>query len=165
MPDQPTLQERIAATLVFREVAAPILSRLIEESEVITLDAEAVLYRKGDAVDAVYLLLDGLLEVRAHKAPALTYVLERLTPGHVIGELRYLLGGVRCTNVEAVEASQPLRIPIPIFEATYRNSPPFRKHLQTMVLVRMNRDQVAESLGPALHTGNAALLQDRREPL
>lgn len=88
-------------------LSGALLSALSADGRVRQLDAGDVLFREGDAADAMYLLLSGRLKVYASNDSAREVVYNELAPGELFGEM-LLDGGQRSASVRALEPSDCL---------------------------------------------------------
>jgi CRP-like cAMP-binding protein len=94
----------IGASLAKSSLFAPISEarrqRMIADGSITNLAAGAVLFEKGAPGDALYVLIEGEVEVR----------MAALGPGAVIGEMAVLDGGARSADCTASRRSRLLRI-------------------------------------------------------
>ncbi len=74
-----------------------------------SLAAGEVLFREGDASDAMYLLLSGRLKVYAANDGGREVVYNEVVPGELLGEM-LLDGGLRSASVQALQGSSCLVI-------------------------------------------------------
>src|SRR6185436_3025770 len=93
---------------LFGELPDALLHELQDCLERITLAAGDLLFRAGDPGDAVYLLLEGRMQVFRETTgePAL---LRDLGPGELIGEIALLTGDPRTASVRATRDSTVAR--------------------------------------------------------
>jgi signal transduction histidine kinase len=103
--------ERLRATPLFGGLDEAQLLRLVEMGEIFDLDAGDFLIREGDEADALYVVLDGELEVTKRSGRS-EIPLARVGPGALQGEIAALEGGRRLASVHAVGPAEALRIPI-----------------------------------------------------
>jgi signal transduction histidine kinase len=103
--------ERLRDTPLFGGLDDNQLLRLVEMGEICDLDPGAFLIHEGDEADALYVVLDGELEVTKRSGRA-EIPLARVGPGSLQGEIGALEGGRRLASVHAVTAAEVLRVPI-----------------------------------------------------
>lgn len=95
--------------------------RLLAGSESFSVPAGGLILVEGDPSNDAYVLLQGALAVETRRTH-----LAYLTAGDHFGEVGVLTGRARSATVEAIEASQVLRIDGTRFRATFRRSGSFR---------------------------------------
>lgn len=85
-------------------------ARLAKQGVPCTVDPGKLLFAKGDKGDALYVLLEGEVEVRTSTEAGKDVRLASLKPPAVIGEMAVLDGGVRSADICAIRRSRFLRI-------------------------------------------------------
>jgi CRP-like cAMP-binding protein len=85
-------------------------ARLAKQGVPCTVDPGKLLFAKGDKGDALYVLLEGEVEVRTSTEAGKDVRLASLMPPAVIGEMAVLDGGVRSADICAIRRSRFLRI-------------------------------------------------------
>lgn len=84
--------------------------RLIRRMHEIRLRENEVLFHKGDAADAMYVVLHGRLLVLDDAAKEKPIVLNILEKGNIVGEMALLCGGMRSADVVATSECRLLRL-------------------------------------------------------
>ena len=102
---------RLRETPLFAGLDDEPLQRLVELGEIVDLEPGEVLIREGDDADALYVVLDGELEV-TKRAGSSKIPLALVGPGSLQGEIAALEGGRRLASVRATGAAEVLRIPV-----------------------------------------------------
>jgi CRP-like cAMP-binding protein len=85
-------------------------ARLAKQGLPCTLDTGKLLFAKGDKGDALYVLLEGEVEVRSSTEAGKDVRIAALKPYALIGEMAVLDGGVRSADIAAIRKSRLLRI-------------------------------------------------------
>ncbi len=85
-------------------------ARLAKQGQPCTVDPGKLLFAKGDKGDALYVLLEGEVEVRTSTEAGKDVRLASLKPHALIGEMAVLDGGVRSADICAIRKSRFLRI-------------------------------------------------------
>ncbi|OQW56462.1 MAG: hypothetical protein A4S17_13765 [Proteobacteria bacterium HN_bin10] len=85
-------------------------ARLAKQGVPCTLDTGKLLFAKGDKGDALYVLLEGEVEVRSSTEAGKDVRIAALKPYALIGEMAVLDGGVRSADIAAIRKSRLLRI-------------------------------------------------------
>ncbi|MBX3643231.1 MAG: cyclic nucleotide-binding domain-containing protein [Rubrivivax sp.] len=97
------------------------------------LKAGTVLFRKGDAADHLYCLVDGHIELEE--------IGLRLEPGKIFGEIAFFAPDRRRTlTARCVEAATVLMIDEPTLKQLYHQNPSFGFHLISLIASRLSQD-------------------------
>jgi signal transduction histidine kinase len=107
----PAIAERLRDTPLFGGLDDDQLRRLVELGEIVDLATDEVIIREGDVADALYVVLDGELEV-TKRAGTSQIPLAQVGPGSLQGEIAALEGGRRLASVRAMGPAEVLRIPV-----------------------------------------------------
>ncbi len=106
--------EAIAASLAKSALFAPLTparrQKLVGEGSVLNLNAQTILFEKGAPGDALYVLIEGEVEVCVSTEDGRSVRMAALGPGAVIGEMAVLDGGARSADCTATRRSRLLRI-------------------------------------------------------
>lgn len=84
--------------------------KLAKQGSAVTVDPGKLLFAKGDKGDALYVLLEGEVEVRTSTEAGKDVRIASLKPYALIGEMAVLDGGVRSADICAIRRSRFLRI-------------------------------------------------------
>jgi CRP-like cAMP-binding protein len=85
-------------------------ARLAKQGAPCTVEPGKLLFAKGDKGDALYVLLEGEVEVRISTEAGKDVRMAAMKPYAVIGEMAVLDGGVRSADICAIRKSRFLRI-------------------------------------------------------
>jgi signal transduction histidine kinase len=110
LPDD-EIVARLRETPLFAGVDDAPLRNLVAEGEIVDLEPGEVLIREGDEADALFVVLDGELEV-TRRSGGSRIPLAVVGPGALQGEIAALEGGRRLATVAATRAAEVLRIPV-----------------------------------------------------
>lgn len=106
--------EAVAAALAKSELMAALsqetLARLARAGAPSALEPGALLFARGDKGDALYVLLEGEVEVRTSNEAGRDVRIAALKPGALIGEMAVLDGGARSADIAAIRRCRLLRI-------------------------------------------------------
>jgi CRP-like cAMP-binding protein len=102
---------RLRDTPLFGGLDNAALLRLADLGEIVDLEPGELLIREGDLADALYVVLDGEMEVTKRSGTAEIPV-ALVGPGSLQGEIAALEGGRRLASVRAVGRAEVVRIPI-----------------------------------------------------
>ncbi len=106
--------QNVEAALAKAELMAALseatLKRLAKQGQPCTVESGKLLFAKGDKGDALYVLLEGEVEVRTSTESGKDVRMASLMPPAVIGEMAVLDGGTRSADICAIRKSRFLRI-------------------------------------------------------
>jgi CRP/FNR family transcriptional regulator, cyclic AMP receptor protein len=85
-------------------------ARLAKAGTQVSVEPGALLFAKGDKGDALYVLLEGEVEVRVSNEAGRDVRIASLKPHALIGEMAVLDGGKRSADIAAIRRSRCLRI-------------------------------------------------------
>jgi signal transduction histidine kinase len=123
---------------VFADLPADQISWFIEHSQELSVKAEEMYVHQGDPADAMFLVLEGQLDVRGEIAGALvTFVLTR---GDVTGMLPFSRMKQFLVTGRAITNSRLLRFPVSLFPDLIQKMPEF-----TSRLVALMSDRIRET--------------------
>jgi signal transduction histidine kinase len=109
--DPGVIVERLRATPLFGGLPDDQLHRLVDMGDIVDLEPGAHLIREGDEADALFVVLEGELDV-TKRAGRSDIPVARVGPGSLQGEIAALEGGRRLASVVAATRAEVLSIPI-----------------------------------------------------
>ena len=92
--------------------------------------AKSVIVRRGDSADAMFFIMEGLVEVELESASI------RLKPGQYFGEIALLSGGTRTATVSAVSESRLLMLEAAEFTKLIDEHPAIREAMEAVIAKR-----------------------------
>ncbi len=101
----------LAASEVLKHISAEAAATLARRGGAVALAAGATLAHEGDPGDAVFVVLDGEVEIRSTTAGGREIRLTALGRGAVVGEMAVLDGGPRSADMVATRKTRLWRIP------------------------------------------------------
>jgi CRP-like cAMP-binding protein len=104
------------------------------ETETRTLAAGEVLFKENDAGEAMYVVLEGELEISIRGKS-----LEKVGPGGVVGELAIIERAPRTATVTATAPSKVVALGTRRFEFLVQQTPYFATHLMRVMAYRLRR--------------------------
>lgn len=141
-----------AGFALLNELADSEISWLRAEGETRYCDRGSVLVQEGSRIEAIYLVLSGVLSVTLGGAAGRE--IARLGPGQVVGEMSFLEDRPASATVRALEGTEVLAIARDVVEAKLRQDTAFSAHLYrglAIVTSRRLRNAVGQ-LGRWLET-------------
>jgi signal transduction histidine kinase len=109
--DRAAVVDRLRLTPLFGGLPDDQLDRLADMGEIVDLQPGDALIREGDEADALYVVLDGELDV-TKRSNRTDIPVARVGPGSLQGEIAALEGGRRLASVTAATRAEVLRIPV-----------------------------------------------------
>ena len=125
------------------------LAALRPDVEARVLSAGDILFREGDASDAMYVVVRGELRATVANAQRAEVLIGCIGPGEPVGEMQMLSGGTRTATVTATTETELARIPRRAVERLARETPDTMRQLADAIRRRARRNQLAAIL-PAL---------------
>lgn len=120
------IEPRVAALQklgILADASRPVLEQLATQAVEQDVPAGTVVIREGDEADALYVLLDGQMAVRARGEEEVERELEPMESGAYFGEIGLLERIPRTATVESTRASRVLRIEGEQFLDALTNAP------------------------------------------
>ncbi|HZG65427.1 MAG TPA: cyclic nucleotide-binding and patatin-like phospholipase domain-containing protein [Herpetosiphonaceae bacterium] len=143
---QPALQNLVAhvrGLSLFKELD----QRMLDQFTVVRLTRGATLFREGEPGDAMYVVLEGRLQVTIRQAGGGTQVLEDLEPGASVGEMALLTGRARSATVTALEDATLARLSHAMFDRITTDDPDALLVFARAILPRFQMTQLVGILG------------------
>ncbi|MBL8551684.1 MAG: Crp/Fnr family transcriptional regulator [Hyphomonadaceae bacterium] len=109
--DVKAVEAALAKSRLFERLSPDARTRLAQAGSIVSLQMRERLFSKGDDGDAVFVILEGEVEVRASSEGGRDVRIAALGAGAVIGEMAALDGGPRSADVDAARRCRLLRIP------------------------------------------------------
>ena len=103
---------------LFRSMKRSALSRLMDDSNIVTFKINDVVVRQGEQDQSVYIVLSGRVRVMQASVERQTEtIVAELGPGEVFGEMAILESQPRSATVVTVEGTSCLKVPGHVFLA------------------------------------------------
>lgn len=113
----------------FAELGEPAQRALLAEARAVTLTTGEALFRRGDACDGLYAVLDGAVRIGAVDATGRDLLLQVLGAPHWFGEIAVIDGGLRTHDVSARGDCRLLRVPMTALHTLLAEDPLWWRHL------------------------------------
>jgi CRP/FNR family cyclic AMP-dependent transcriptional regulator len=108
--DQSHVEAALARADLFATLSDGARVRLAKAGSVVQIEPGALLFAKGDAGDALFVLMEGEAEVRTSNEGGRDVRIASLKPYALIGEMAVLDGGARSADIAAIRRCKLLRI-------------------------------------------------------
>jgi predicted acylesterase/phospholipase RssA/CRP-like cAMP-binding protein len=120
-----------------RQTIDRLSSAIIEKD----LDEGQILFRQGDAADALYLVESGRLQAALEKPGCPPIVVGAIGPGALVGEIAILMGGRRNATVTAAEKTRLIRLPADEVHRLLSGYPALKRSILDTVRQRLRRNE------------------------
>ncbi len=139
MPE--TLSKNLEALKLFEELDGRALEDMAPFIEGIDLEKGQVLFRQGDAAEALYVVREGLLQAYVADESRASIMVGELGPGSLVGEIALLLGGRRNATVVAEEKTKLARLRAADVQALVARNPEIKRGILDIVRRRLRRNE------------------------
>ena len=152
---------------LFAEASEAGLGRLAQAARPLTLPPGRVLFERGDAPDAAYVVVSGRLSVGVREPDGREVHFAELGPGAVLGEAAVIDGGPRTATVTALGTARLFRLPGPSLLSVLGDEPRLALALLRDVVAKLRRadDQIEERSAMPLAERLARFLLASEDPL
>jgi CRP/FNR family cyclic AMP-dependent transcriptional regulator len=127
----------IETSALFRDLPAPLLAEIKRLCLRRRLETDQVLFRKGDAGDALYGVLSGRLRIHAVAADGRDALLNIMQPGDLFGEIAMIDGLERTAEATAIEPSEIVMLRRSDFLDLMRRESELGLHLLQLMCLRL----------------------------
>lgn len=145
---------------LFRVLPPEELDLIARSAKVVTYDADATVFFRGDPPDQVFLILKGRVAVESMSSQGKTIAITSIGKGEVFGEMAVLDGRDRSADIRTLEPTMMLSISNMKFHALLRESSAFSQEvIQDLVRrLRQSDDKIESVMFLPLRRRLAALL-------
>ena len=119
---------------------------LVERLQVVHLDADDILFRQGDARDALFLLVAGRMALSVAGPGGKPVQVGEVLPGQLVGEIGLLVSGTRSNTARAVQASDLLCLSRAEFEGLCQARPEAIRQLPESIAPAMWQNILSQAL-------------------
>jgi di/tricarboxylate transporter/CRP-like cAMP-binding protein len=123
---------------LFADLPREVLARLVSEFEELDFAPGQTVFSQGDPGDALYVIVDGAVEIRGARGGAAERVAV-LGPGDCLGEMALVTGDPRSATVVALSPTRLLRLDKERFQALSERHPVFLRELARVLCRRIAR--------------------------
>ncbi|MDQ2695663.1 MAG: patatin-like phospholipase domain-containing protein [Pseudomonadota bacterium] len=127
---------------LFRMLGDEALAALAAGLEQVTLAAGEPLFRQGDPSDALYVVLDGLLQAVITHDDGSAVAVGKIGPGKPVGEIQVLAGGRRTASVHALLDTRLARLSRAACEGLAQRYPDAVAYMARMTRRRLRHNQL-----------------------
>jgi len=153
-----------------RSALLKIIDRMVRESDelsaqVMRFESDDVLFRQGDDLNYLYILLDGTVRlIRERPSEDVHLTIDDLYPGSLIGIIAFTTGNPAMSTARALEAGRAVKVNQEQFEQYINDNPRLQRPLQQLLLANIvDRYQYIIKLQEKLESLNEELKSERNE--
>lgn len=126
---------------LFQGLGHQAVEDMAESIEWIDLVEGQVLFRKGDAAEAMYVVQDGLLLASSTEEGCAPAMVGQMGPGSLVGEIALLTGGRRSATVTAAEKTRLARLDASDLKTIMARYPEMKRAFLDIARQRLRRSQ------------------------
>lgn len=128
---------------------------------VVTLDKDEILFKEGESLSYLYLLLDGTVTLTHKQTDDLSFEVLKLEPGHFVGLVAFNTGNDSLTTARVSDKIKALRFGQDDFEEYVNEHPVLRTPLQQLMMSNMtDRFMINLRLESKMHVMNQQLEEE-----
>jgi CRP-like cAMP-binding protein len=140
--DLKSVEAALSRAELFAAISDKGRAKLAAAGTVVTVEPAQLLFAKGDPGDAIFVVLEGEVEVRTSNEGGRDVRIASLKPHALIGEMAVLDGGARSADICAIRRTRLLRIGRDVAIATLEGEP---KALLRLIAGLIGRLRAADS--------------------
>ena len=135
----------MAALPLLRDLTPPLLEEVARDVEWFSLPGGSTLFSAGDAVDGLYVVVNGALGVYVPSAAGGARLAGQIEAGGTAGEMEVISGTRRTATLIALRNSEVARLPVRTFEKLLADHPQSLRYIAHNLVQRVEFLQRAES--------------------
>jgi voltage-gated potassium channel len=139
-PAHDRVAELVAKVPLFHEVGAGVIADVVQRLRPLELPEGAVLFRRGQAGDCMYFIVDGAITIDIGPQQF------RLTTGQFFGEIALITGGVRTATASAAGPTQLLVLDIGDFRELASRRPELVSAIEAEARRRLDANAAAAAM-------------------
>jgi NTE family protein len=132
-----------AALPLLRDLDAALLAEITREVEWFSVPGGATLYAAGQAVDGLYVVVNGALGVYIPRPGGGSQLTARVRGGETVGEAEVLSGTSRTVTIVALRDTEVARLSVDTFEKLVARNPGSLRQIANVVIRRLETLQHA----------------------
>jgi len=154
------LFSHLQSTELFKSLEESVLQEISTDLEHVTISKGEVLFRQGDACDAMYIIIGGQLRVAIFQDDGTEAPTGVVGPGELAGELEILTGGNYTASAHASCDTELVKLPKAAFESLSDKHPEAISQMAVFTIRRMRQNQLATILPKLFGQLDEATLRD-----
>jgi NTE family protein len=134
----------IAALPLLRDLDTTLLEEIAREVEWFSVPGGTTLFSAGDAVDGLYVVVNGALGVYVASLTGGARLALQIVTGETAGEMEVISGRKRCATVISLRDTEVARLSVRTFEKLVASHPGSLRHITNIVIERLDALQHAD---------------------
>ena len=130
-------RDMFASHTLFRDLEPAAINKIADLGVVRRLDANQLLFSKGDEGDALYGVMQGRIRISAGAPSGKEVIINIMQPGELFGEIALLDGGPRTADATSMGKSELLQIRRPEFVSFIEREPKIANHFLKLLCDRL----------------------------
>ena len=127
----------MAALPLLRDLSPDLLQEVAREVEWFSLSGGATLFRAGDEVDGLYVIILGALGVYLPVPGGGSRLAAQIVAGEIAGETGVIAGKSRSATLIALRNTEVVRLPVPTFEKVVARQPETLRYIASNLIQRI----------------------------
>lgn len=136
--DRRNLPALFAALPLLKQLEPSAISELADEIEWFSLPGSATLYCAGQAVDGLYVIVNGAFGIYVGRPGEGSTCVGQLCAGQLAGQMEVISGNTRSTTLVALRDSEVARLSCATFEKLARQHPQTLRYIATTLAERID---------------------------
>ncbi|MGH7864340.1 MAG: cyclic nucleotide-binding and patatin-like phospholipase domain-containing protein, partial [Candidatus Binataceae bacterium] len=129
----------LSATPFFADLSLSTINQLLAELQLIHLPGGEILFRAGDAGNAMYIVLSGRLRVSIEGNHGDSEMIRELSRGDSVGELALLTGEARSATIRAIRDTELAMLSRSAFEHAIKSYPTLIRQIAVQLAARQRQ--------------------------
>ena len=141
----------LAALPLLRDLGPALLDEMAREVEWFSLPGGTTLFHEGDAVDGLYVVVNGVFGVYVASPAGGARLAGQIGAGETAGEMEVISGGRRTATLISLRNSEVARLPVRTFEKLVASHPQSLRRIANNLIQRieaLQRPEVRPDAGP-----------------
>ncbi|MBI4854099.1 MAG: FHA domain-containing protein [Acidobacteria bacterium] len=138
--------EFLRTTPIFRELSLELLQRVFRRGQIESYPASSTLFRVGEPSSKLYVIRNGIVELRSPKEDGKQIAVNYIGPGQALGETTALIGEPHISEARVPEGAEIFQISAEKLKEMVRSNPDFAEHMVITFAKYLNRSYKKLSL-------------------
>lgn len=138
--------EFLRATPMFKDLSMELLQRVFRRGQIESYQASTVLFRIGEPSSQLYVIRNGIVELRSPKEDSQSMSINYIGPGQALGETTALVGEPHISEARIPEGAEIFQISAEKLKEMVRSNPDFAEHMVVTFAKYLNRSYKKLSL-------------------
>lgn len=138
--------EFLRATPMFKDLPIELLQRVFRRGQIESYNASSILFRIGEPASNVYVIRNGIVELRSPKENSDQVTINYIGPGQALGETTALVGEPHISEARVPEGAEIFQLSAEKLKEMVRSNPDFAEHMVVTFAKYLNRSYKKLSL-------------------